>query len=160
MYPFFLTELFFFDFYNIFLCLTPTTMYVHRRRTTPCNAYKKHENEKNNSLFWPKERLFCHSCTYNYWIMNEFWTWLDIFIDYIGQVGVNVRWYLCECFILWHHFWQVCVHIKSKTSSHPHPTLTQLWGTRFRITWLQRAEGGRMFSRFGAHKLAQNDVTI
>ena len=61
---------------------------------------------KNNSLFWPKERLFCHSCTYNYWIMNEFWTWLDIFIDYIGQVGVNVRWYLCECFILWHHFWR------------------------------------------------------
>ena len=73
---------------------------------------------KNNSLFWPKERLFCHSCTYNYWIMNEFWTWLDIFIDYIGQVGVNVRWYLCECFILWHHFWQVCVHQTSKKWCH------------------------------------------
>jgi hypothetical protein len=101
---------------------------------------------KNNSLFWPKERLFCHSCTYNYWIMNEFWTWLDIFIDYIGQVGVNVRWYLCECFILWHHFGDDGVHINSKTSSHPHPTLTQPCITWLCMAGLQRAEGGRMFS--------------
>jgi hypothetical protein len=115
---------------------------------------------KNNSLFWPKERLFCHSCTYNYWIMNEFWTWLDIFIDYIGQVGVNVRWYLCECFILWHHFWQVCVHIKSKTSSHPLLFVVQPRVTRLCMAGSRWDEGGRMFSRFCAHKLAKNDVTI
>ena len=115
---------------------------------------------KNNSLFWPKERLFCHSCTYNYWIMNEFWTWLDIFIDYIGQVGVNVRWYLCECFILWHHFGDDGVHKTSKTSSHPLLFVVQLCGTWFPIAGSRWDEGGRMFSRFGAHKLAKNDVTI
>ena len=110
---------------------------------------------KNNSLFWPKERLFCHSCTYNYWIMNEFWTWLDIFIDYIGQVGVNVRWYLCECFILWHHFWQVCVHINSKTSSHPLLFVVQPCITRLCMAGSRWDEGGRMFSRFWAHKRRQ-----
>ena len=61
----------------------------------------------------------------------------------------------CVSFILWHHFGQSCVHRTSKTSSHPHPTLTHLWITWWCMAGLQRAEGGRMFSRFGAHKLAK-----
>ena len=44
------------------LCLTPTTMYVHRRRTIPCNAYylynKKHENEKIIHCFDQKNGCF------------------------------------------------------------------------------------------------------
>ena len=42
----------------------------------------------------------------------------------------------CVSFILWHHFFDVCVHQTSKTSSHPHPTLTHLW-----ITWLCMVRG-------------------
>ena len=88
MYPFFLTELFFFDFYNIFLCLTPTTMYVHRRRTTPCNAYKKHENEKIIHCFDPKNGCFAiHVPT-----TTELWTNFEL--DWTFSSITLVRWVL------------------------------------------------------------------
>jgi hypothetical protein len=56
VYPFFLTELFFFD---LFTFTTYFYMYVSpQRRTTPCNAYKKHENEKIIRCFDPKNGCF------------------------------------------------------------------------------------------------------
>ena len=39
-------------------------------------------------------------------------------------------------------------------------TLTQPCVTRLPVAGPRRAESERMFSRFGAHKFAQNDVTI
>ena len=119
---FFLTELFFFDFYNIFLCLTPTTMYVHRRRTTPCNAYKKHENEKIIHCFDPKNGCFAiHVPT-----TTELWTNFEL--DWTFSSITLVRWVLmCDgtcasalyCDIILGKF--VC----TKPRKHP-PTLCSL----------------------------------
>ena len=58
-------------FYNIFyvspqrLCTFTDDEQYHAMHTT-CNVQQETRKWKNNSLFWPKERLFCHlsTCTY------------------------------------------------------------------------------------------------
>ena len=59
-----------------------------------------------------------------------------------------------------HKFGQICVHKTSKIQVDGAAISSTTCVTRLAVAGSKRAEGGRMFSRFGAHPFGKNDVIV